>query len=279
MPHDRGVRAAGGGEPSRHAQLAGLYRRYGIRLRSAQVWQRLGATVMIGQNDIQGENFTAADAQGLVRFAAANHLGRISMSSLNRDRQCGSSFPENGMLSGTCSGTAQSSLEFSQIFGQLRGVNPVTAPAGGAQPVAANTDPADAPYPQWSAAGDYPLGYKVVEDGEIYESKWYNSGDDPQAQVQYPWQTPWELIGPVLPGDHAPVIAKPSRGAYPAWSISDEYTAGDKVLYLGLPYEAKWDNQGVFPQSGTGGPAGSPWQPLYRIPGEPAALPIAEPTP
>ena len=43
-------------------QLAVLYPAYGIRLRSQQIWQRLGATVMIGQNDIQGENFTVADA-------------------------------------------------------------------------------------------------------------------------------------------------------------------------------------------------------------------------
>ncbi len=260
-----------------HAQLAALYRSYGIRLGSAQIWQRLGATVMIGQNDIQGENFTTADAQGLISFAAANHLGRISMSSLNRDRQCGASFPENGMLSDTCSGTAQSSLEFSEIFGQLRGVSPVTAPVGNVQPAAANTNPADAPYPQWSATGAYPSGYKIVEDGEIYQSKWYNSGDDPQAQVQYPWQTPWELLGPVPPGDHAPVIAKLSRGTYPAWSISAEYKAGDKVLYQGLPYEAKWANQGISPQSEMSNPSGSPWQPLYKIPGEPAASPIAIP--
>jgi cellulose synthase/poly-beta-1,6-N-acetylglucosamine synthase-like glycosyltransferase/chitodextrinase len=261
-----------------HAQLTALYRSYGIRLRSAQIWQRLGATVMIGQNDVQGENFTTADARGLVRFAAANHLGRISMSSLNRDRQCGSSFSENGLLSDTCSGTAQSSLEFSQIFGQLPGVSPVTAPAGTVQPAPANTDPADAPYPQWSATGAYPSGYKVVEDGEIYESKWYNSGHDPLAQVQYPWQAPWELLGPVLPGDHAPVIAKLSRGTYPAWSISAEYKAGQTVLYQGLPYEAKWPNQGISPLSETSNPSGSPWQPLYKIPGEPAASPAAVPS-
>ena len=56
--------------------------------------------------------------------------------------------------------------------------------------------------------GDYPFGYKVVENGEIYQAKWYNTGDDPQAQVQYSWQTPWELLGPVLPGDHAPVSTR-----------------------------------------------------------------------
>jgi chitinase len=226
---------------------------------------------MIGQNAIRGENFTTADARGLVRFAGANHLGRISMWSLNRDSQCGSSFPESGLLSNTCSGTAQSGLEFSQIFGQLQGVTSVSSSAGNVQPAVANTNPADAPYPQWSAPGDYPLGYKVVENGEIYQAKWYTSGDDPQAQVQYSWQTPWELLGPVLPGDHAPVIPVPSVGTYPAWSISDSYRVGDKVLFQGLPYESKWDNQGVSPQGALSDPADSPWKALYRVPGEPVA--------
>ena len=258
-----------------HAQLSDLFPRYGIRLRSQQIWQRLGATVMIGQNNITGENFTAPDAQGLVRFASATHLGRISMWSLNRDSQCGSSFPESGLLSNTCSGTAQSNLEFSQVFGQLQGVTSVTSSAGNVQPAVANTNPADALYPQWSATGDYPFGYKVVEHGEIYQSKWFNTGDDPQAQVQYSWQTPWELLGPVLPGDHAPVISRPSAGTYPAWSISARYRVGDKVLYQGLPYEAKWDNQGVSPQGQSGDPTASPWKALYKIPGEPTGTSLA----
>ena len=262
---------------STHAQLANLFPRYGIRLRSQQIWQRLGATVMIGQNDIAGENFTVPDAVGLVSFARSTHLGRISMWSLNRDSQCGSSFPETGLLSNTCSGTAQSGLQFSQVFGQLHGVTSVTASAGDVQPAVANTDPADAPYPQWSATGDYPYEYKVVEDGEIYQAKWFNSGDDPQAQVQYAWQTPWELLGPVLPGNHAPVIATPSGDAYPAWSIGTQYKGGDKVVYQGLPYEAKWDNQGVSPQDATSDPADSPWKALYKVPGEPAATSVQAP--
>jgi chitinase len=253
-----------------HAQLADLFPRYGIRLRSQQIWQRLGATVMIGQNNIAGENFTVGDARGLAGFAGSTHLGRISMWSLNRDSQCGTSFPESGLLSNTCSGTAQSSLEFSQVFGELHGVTSVTASAGNVQPAVANTNPADAPFPQWSATGNYPSGYKVVEDGEIYEAKWFNTGDDPQAQVQYSWQTPWELLGPVLPGDHAPVISRSAAGTYPAWSISAQYQGGDKVLYGGLPYEAKWDNQGVSPQGATSDPVDSPWKALYKVTGEPA---------
>ena len=251
-----------------HGQIANIFPRYGIRLSSQQTWQRLGATVMIGQNNIEGENFSVSDAQGLVSFAAANHLGRVSMWSLNRDSQCGSSFPENGVVSNTCSGTTQSALEFSTVFGRLKGGAAVTPSAGDVQPAVADTNPADAPYPLWSANADYPLGYKVVEDGEIYEAKWYNTGDDPQAQVQYAWQSPWELLGPVLPGDHAPVIVRPKAGHYRAWSITAQYRAGSKVLYQGLPYEAKWSNQGVSPQTEASDPAGSPWKALYKVPGE-----------
>ena len=198
-----------------HAQLADLFPRYGIHLRSQQIWQRMGAIVMIGQNNVGGENFTVSDAQGLVSFA------------------------------------------------------------GNDQPVAANTNPADAPYPQWSALGDYPSGYKVVENGEIYQSKWYNTGDDPQTQVQYSWQTPWELLGPVLPGDHAAVLPQIPPGTYPTWSVTGKYKAGEKVLYLGLPYQAKWENQGVSPLIGQGDPSGSPWKALYRTPGEPVSPAIA----
>ena len=45
----------------------------------------------------------------------------VSMWSINRDSQCGSSFSETGLLSNTCSGTPQSGLQFAQIFGQLQG--------------------------------------------------------------------------------------------------------------------------------------------------------------
>ena len=256
-----------------HGQLATVYPQYGVKLSSQQIWQRLGATVMIGQNNIQQEVFTTADARTLAGFAGANHLGRISMWSVNRDSQCGSSFPETGLLSSTCSGTAQSSLQFAQTFGQLQGSAVASPGPGSVQPAVADTNPADAPYPQWSAAADYPLGYKVVENGEIYQAKWYNSGDDPSAQVQNPWQTPWELIGPVLPGDHGPDIAKLPAGVHPAWSLNSQYQAGDKVLFQGLPYQAKWVNQGVSPATQSTDPSGSPWKALYSIPGEPTGAP------
>ena len=254
-------------------QLASLYPKYGIDLRPEQIWQRLGATAMIGQNDKQGENFTVSDAQALVSFAGENHLGRLSMWSVNRDSQCGSSYSETGMLSDTCSGTAQSGLEFSQIFGKLQGNALVTSGAGNVKPAVADTNPADAPYPLWSSSADYPLGYKVVENGEIYQAKWYNSGDDPSAQVQSSWQTPWELLGPVVPGRGRAALPTLPAGTYPAWSVDAQYQDGDKVLYQGLPYAAKWSNQGVSPATQSTDPSGSAWKALYTIPGEPSGAP------
>ena len=193
------------------------------------------------------------------------------MWSLNRDAQCGSSFPESGLMSNTCSGTAQSGLEFSRVFGRMQGQVSLTsqASAGNVLPPRVNPDPANAPYPQWSPKAPYPMGYKVVENGEIYQAKWFTSGNDPAAQVQYAWQTPWELLGPVLPGDHAQAARKLPKGTYPAWSRDTSYQPGIRVLFNGLPYEAKWDNQGVSPAAEASDPPGSPWKPLFSIPGEP----------
>ena len=253
-----------------HTQLTTLLPRYGLHLHSQQIWQRLGATVMIGQNNIKGEQFTVADAEGLTAFAHHNHLGRVSMWSLNRDAQCGSSFAEVGLLSNTCSGTAQSSLGFAHVFDQMQGQARIsTASGGNVLPPRPDTNPADAPFPLWSPTSPYVAGYKVVEDGEIYQAKYYNTGQVPNQAVQFSYQDPWELLGPVLPGDKALRVPRLQRGTYPAWVRLREYTRGDKVLFHRLPYEAKWTNQGVSPGAEASDPSGSPWRPLYTIPGEP----------
>jgi chitinase len=250
-------------------QVADQFRRYGVKLLSAQTWQRIGVTVMIGQNDIAGERFTVADAQGLAAFATRTGLGRISMWSLNRDRQCGSAFAQVGVSSNLCSGTPQATLAFSHEFGQFNGTATAAAASVTAPPPAV-TDPANAPYPLWSPTAPYPAGYKVVRQGYVYEAKWYNSGEDPVTQVQYSWQSPWDLLGPVLPTDRAPTPVTTPGSDYPLWSTATRYVTGDRVTYQGLPFSAKWPNQGASPGGAAGDPFGSPWHPLYVIPGEPA---------
>jgi chitinase len=253
-----------------HGQLDAVYHRFGLGADPATAWNRMGVTVMIGQNDTAGENFTVGNARTLVTFARAHHLRRISMWSLNRDSQCGSSFAVVGVHSNTCSGTNQAPLQFAKTFAGFAGsVSAATGTetATAAAPVADN--PATSPYPIWQPNRPYVTNYRVVREGNIYQAKWFSQGNDPAAQVQYAYQTPWQLIGPVLPGDHAPTTTTLPAGTDPAWSPDNGYQTGQKVLYQGLPYQAKWYNKATSPGEENADPESSPWQPLFTIPGEP----------
>ncbi len=252
---------------ARH-QVGDEFHRFGVDMTVTQAWQHMGITVMLGQNDVAGEHFAVADAQGLARFAAAVRLRRVSFWSLNRDRQCGSNFAQIGVNSNTCSGTPQAALAFSRLFSQF-GASALQAGASATAPPAPVTDPANAPFPLWTPTAPYATGYKVVRQGYIYQAKWYNSGQDPTAQVQYAWQSPWELLGPVLATDRAAAPIVPAGSDYPDWVGWQSYIAGNRVLFAGLPYEAKWANSGISPADEAADPTGSPWKPLFSIPGEP----------
>ena len=74
-------------------QIQAAYHAAGTDLSDAQSWQLVGATPMIGQNDIPDEVFGLADAKQLVVVRAAHKLGRLSMWSANRDKSCGPNYP------------------------------------------------------------------------------------------------------------------------------------------------------------------------------------------
>jgi len=110
-----------------HGQLDSLFASHGIDLSAAQVWRHMGATVQIGQAGIADQAFTVTDAQGLVSFAEAHAIGRISDWSANQDAPCGSaSDPTVGGYSTYCSGVVQTPGQFGQIFGQLTGLATTT---------------------------------------------------------------------------------------------------------------------------------------------------------
>jgi chitodextrinase len=77
-------------------------------------YANIGVTPMIGQNDDPAEVFTEANAQTLVSFAEANHLGRLAFWSVDRDQPC------SGSVSGlpACSEISQQPLDFTKIFVQ-----------------------------------------------------------------------------------------------------------------------------------------------------------------
>ncbi|WP_349814874.1 carbohydrate-binding protein [Curtobacterium sp. MCJR17_043] len=49
------------------------------------------------------------------------------------------------------------------------------------------------------------------------------------------------------------------KGTYAGWSGTAAYDTGDRVLFDGTPYQAKWWNTGESPEASTSDPDGSPW--------------------
>ena len=255
-------------------QLAAIYAAQGVTLDESQRWAHLGATPMIGQNDVEGEVFTIDDATGLATFAMSKGLGRVSLWSLNRDTPCSTSFADVMVLSNVCSSVKQDPLGFASVFTSLPGR---AAYLPQSDSVTMNNrqqivdDPAKSPYPLWRPEAQYPEGYKVVRHGLVYQAKWYTQGQEPTLITANPWDTPWSLVGPVSSDDKPFTPTTVAPGTYPDWDPDHLYAKGDRVLLDGLPYEARWPNQAEVPQTLLPVPTDSAWSPLFTVPGEPAS--------
>jgi hypothetical protein len=92
---------------------------YGSGKTSAQLWQMVGVTPMVGLNDDTNEVFDQQAAQQLVAFARQHGVGRISMWSLNRDRQ--NSAGAIHYVDPQSSSVLQQPFEFSLIFEPITG--------------------------------------------------------------------------------------------------------------------------------------------------------------
>ncbi|RFU21159.1 chitinase [Geodermatophilus marinus] len=255
------------------AQVEELYEEHGTELGGARTWARIGATPMIGQNDVDGEVFTLADAEALAGFARDTGLGRMSLWSLNRDTACSASFADVAVLSNTCSGVDQEPLAFVQTFAELGDgpaarVSDVVVQDPTRQAVV--DDPATSPYPVWRSEAQYPAGYKVVWHGSVYQARWYAEGIDPSVPATAATPSPWALLGPVTTSEAAPEPVPTVTGVTEVWNPETLYQKGARVLLDGLPYEARWASRSEAP--GTLFPVRSDqaWQPLFTLPGQPA---------
>jgi chitinase len=251
-------------------QLGILYQRNGTFLNSRTLWKKIGATPMIGQNDDRNEVFTISDAKGLNAFARSHGMERLSMWSANRDLTCGTNYVDTKIVSDSCSGVNQGHQTFAGILGSGF-AGRISLSAGLVTVADANNagqqkpdNPATSPYQIWSTNGAYLEGTKVVWHHNIYDAKWWTQGDMPDDPVLQSWETPWQLIGPVLPGEKpTPQITLPA-GTYPDWSGTTIYNAGERVLFNGTPYQAKWWTQGNSPAAASSNSDGSPWVPLTQ---------------
>jgi chitinase len=248
-----------------HSQVRALFDEAGDSLTSVEAWQHLGATVMIGQNDVSGEVFGLLDAQRLHDFAAQHRLGRVSLWSLNRDRPCSANYPDVTIVSDACSGVKQDPGAFAEALGGTGHVAPMvsSSPSPSSDPtVTPSDDPATSPYPIWQPDQVYLAGTRVVWHHNVYVAKWWTSGDVPDDPLQSGDATPWTLIGPVLPGESPEPSPTLPAGTYPDWKITKVYTAGDRVMFEGHAFVAQWWTQGDSPATPGTASAPSPWLPL-----------------
>jgi chitinase len=247
-----------------HRQLGILYDQAGIHLNSGSLWKKIGATPMLGQNDFTNEIYTVADAAKLNNYAQENGMLRLSMWSANRDIPCGDNYVNVSLVSDSCSGIKQNPTDFYNTLGKnfngrlQESVSLVTtSDVKSNAEIEDNTD--NSPYPIWNVANTYLGETKVVWHRNVYLAKWWTQGDLPDNPTLQNWQTPWELIGPVLPGEKAITQLTLPKGTYPEWSGTTQYDAGKIVLFNGLPYKAKWWTQGDSPGAASVNPNSSPW--------------------
>ena len=261
-PRDTMADATADAVSATNRQLISAYQRIDERLSYEQVQGKIGVTPMIGQNDDDADVFTLSDASAVTDVVAQTGLGRLSMWSLNRDAPCGPNVPVSTSVSNFCTGLDQDSFEFSSIFDAIDGrpagsADVTTTPLVG-EPVA--DDPATAPYPIWDEEHGYEQDDKVVWHGYVYVAKWHNTDEAPDAPIVSEWETPWTLIGPVLPTD-IPVVPVPTvpAGTFPTWDGTAIYEEGDRVVFRDYAYEAKWWTQGDQPGIDVPDQGETPW--------------------
>ncbi|MFF1574687.1 chitinase [Leifsonia sp. NPDC058292] len=250
-------------------QLGILYDRNKLHLSDPSLWAKVGATPMIGQNDVEKEVFSLADAKTFNAWAVSTGLGRMSMWSANRDKTCGANYVDTTVVSDACSGVKQGKSTFASVLAKgfnghiALGESAVTT-AEPTSTAAVKDDPASSPYAIWSQGASYLEGTKIVWHHNVYAAKWWTKGDVPDNPVLNSWETPWELVGPVLPGETP--IPQPTLppGTFPAWAGATAYEKGARVLFDGTPYEAKWWTQGDSPEAASSDPDSSPWTPLTQ---------------
>lgn len=264
-------------------QIRAAWSTAGLDLSDAQAWNLVGATPMIGQNDIRGEIYTLDDAAQTLAFAEQHRLGRLSMWSANRDQSCGPNYPDVTVVSDVCSGVEQQPGAFGAVFDRFGGDQGTATPSGAptttgsadpstaASPTAAAPargespevvdDPAASPYQIWNSNQGYAKGTKVVWHRNVYQAKWYTQGDQPDLPVATADESPWTLIGPVLPGDTPVPTPTLPAGTYPEWNATDVYVAGSRVLHDGIGWQARFWSQGDVPGAAPASPdRPSPWE-------------------
>lgn len=242
-------------------QVTDLWSAHGRALPPGGAWALLGATPMIGQSDIEREVFTLDDARALAAFASAQGIARMSMWSVNRDRTCGSNYPLVHRVSPQCSGIDQAGVSFAGILADGHTGTPSGEPVTPHDGPVVPDDAVTSPFPLWTSQSFYSAGVFVVWRGSVYVSKWWNEDgpqpDDPSLDAA---ASAWTYVGPVLSTDRPFTLPQLPEGTYPEWSATALYNQGDRVMYDGSGYEARWWSRGQRPDRSVLDHDYSPWK-------------------
>lgn len=246
------------------------YQRAGVSLTSSQVWQRIGMTPMIGQNDTLADRLDIDGARALHKWSRSRGVGRMSMWSANRDTACGGNLLDT-VVNNNCSGVDQEPGQFAAVLGaSATGISTELATTEASPDQrGAQTDSTqlatnvNLPYEEWRKRREYDVDEKVVWQGVVYEAKWWTAGDPPDAIVDNDWDSPWRVLGPIL--DDEPPLPPPVTlppNTFPTWNIDAIYYAGDRVELDGLGYKAKWWTRGDNPTADPDNEWENPWEPI-----------------
>ena len=120
-------------------------------------------------------------------------------------------------------------------------------------------DPATSPYAVWNSEQTYVEGTRIVRHRNVYMAKWWTQGDVPDDPTVDEFSTPWQLVGPVLPGEKPLVSTNLPAGTYPKWDAGKVYTKGERVMFDEIAFAAKWWSQGDIPAERSSQSDPSPW--------------------
>jgi chitinase len=255
-------------------QLVRVYREADAPIKESAIWQAMGITPMIGQNEFAAEVLTPEDAADLLDFLDSKDLGRISLWSINRDLPCGRNI-ETKQVMDTCSGVDQDSLEFSRLFTKRFPISAMgtagskeTAKGlpeeGGilAKTASVTKNRERTPYPLWLQKKVYDETEKVSWQGRVYQAKWWTQGEQPDAPFKHAWESPWRYLGPVLPSDQKAINEESlaASGDRIQWTLEKVFLARDEVIYEDKVFRSKWWTQGQQPESLPESSYDHPWE-------------------
>ena len=144
---------------------------------TAQLWQMVGITEMIGVDDFgPAETFTLANAQTVTNWAKTQGIRSLSFWALQRDNGgC-----PGGAASDTCSGVAQSTWQFSHTMQSFTSgttttpptTTPTTRPTTTPPTTTPTTPPTTAPgTTTWAPYTAYTVGQIVTYNGKRYQCR------------------------------------------------------------------------------------------------------------